>query len=108
MRGELGFRIMNLPPCRAEGRLGAGAPNRSRLIEPAGAEIVLSGGAFAGMSANVLRVMPSRQRVEVLLDMLGRPTAVEVDRNLVVWEGYSMAGRMPWLAAPSRDMAVRA
>jgi transcriptional antiterminator RfaH len=74
---------------------------------PVGVEVVLKGGAFAGMPANVLRVMPSRRRVEVLLDMLGRPTTVEVDRSLVVWEGNDAAGRMPWLAAPRRDMAVR-
>jgi transcriptional antiterminator RfaH len=103
-------RIPSVPTTVVEELRESFQPGQPLIVDdvlPTGAEIVLSGGAFAGMSANVLRVMPSRQRVEVLLDMLGRPTAVEVDRNLVVWEGNSVAGRMPWLAASSREMAVR-
>ena len=37
-----------------------------------GVEVVLAEGAFMGMSASVLRVLPARQRVQVLLDILGR------------------------------------
>jgi transcriptional antiterminator RfaH len=67
-------------------------------LEP-GLEVVVSSGAFAGMRASVLRVMPARQRVQVLLDILGRPTEVEVDRFLIAAEKNSVADRMPLLAA---------
>jgi len=64
-----------------------------------GMEVTVAAGAFEGMRANVLRVMPARQRVQVLLDILGRPTEVEVERKLVVFEQERMADRVPFLAA---------
>lgn len=63
-----------------------------------GDEVVVGDGAFAGMRAFVLRVMPARQRVQVLLDILGGPTPVEVDRGSVVLERDSVASRAPVLA----------
>jgi transcriptional antiterminator RfaH len=63
-----------------------------------GDEVVVGAGAFAGMRAHVLRVMPARQRVQVLLDILGGPTPVEVDRGSVVLERDSVAARAPVLA----------
>jgi transcriptional antiterminator RfaH len=66
----------------------------------AGDEVVVGCGAFAGMRASVVRLMPARQRVEVLLEMLGRPTVVEVDRWSVVAERESIAGMAPFLTAP--------
>jgi transcriptional antiterminator RfaH len=70
-----------------------------------GAEIRLADGAFAGMGASVLRVMPARQRVQVLLDILGRPTAVEVDRKSVALENNTLADLVPHLAAPGRKLS---
>jgi len=67
-------------------------------LEP-GLEVVLNGGAFAGMQACVLRVLPARQRVQVLLDILGRSTEVEVDRLFVTSETNTLADRLPFLAA---------
>jgi transcriptional antiterminator RfaH len=52
-----------------------------------GAEVTVGEGAFAGMKAFVLRVLPARQRVQILLEVLGGPTPVEVDRSSVVVEG---------------------
>jgi transcriptional antiterminator RfaH len=63
-----------------------------------GDEVVVGCGAFAGMRAYVLRVLPARQRVQVLLDVLGRPTPVELDRGTVVLERDSIAHRAPALA----------
>ncbi len=71
-----------------------------RLV--AGAEVVLAEGAFVGMQASVLRVMPARKRVQVLLDILGRPTTVEVDRRSVILEKNTVADMVPFLAAPHR------
>lgn len=63
-----------------------------------GDEVLVGDGAFAGMRAFVLRVMPARQRVQVLLDILGGPTPVEVDRGSVVLERNTVADRAPILA----------
>lgn len=65
-----------------------------------GAEVVLADGAFAGLRAFVLRTLPARQRVQVLLDILGRATVVEVDRRSVVLETGCVADRIPLLAVP--------
>lgn len=64
-----------------------------------GAEVIMAGGAFEGMRASVLRVLPARRRVQVLLDILGRPTAVEVERACVALERDNLADRVPFMAA---------
>ena len=64
-----------------------------------GDEVAVADGAFAGMSAYVLRNLPARKRVQVLLDILGRPTPVEVDRNSVVLARNSLADLAPIFAA---------
>ena len=64
-----------------------------------GAEVSVSNGAFQGFQAIVLRMLPARQRVQVLLDILGRPTVVEVDRQSITPENQTVADRMPSLAA---------
>jgi len=64
-----------------------------------GDEVSVAEGAFAGMRAFVLRNMPARKRVQILLDILGRPTPVEVDRGSVVLARNSLAELAPILAA---------
>jgi transcriptional antiterminator RfaH len=64
-----------------------------------GDEVVVVEGAFRGVSAFVLRVMPARKRVQVLLDVLGRPTPAEVDERSVVNEKNTVATLVPVLAA---------
>lgn len=68
-----------------------------------GDEVIVAEGAFRGMSAFVLRVMPARKRVQVLLDVLGRPTPAELDENSVVIEDNGVANLVPMLAAPARQ-----
>lgn len=77
-------------------------PVEERLFP--GAEVVMGEGAFSGMHASVLRVMPAGRRVQVLLDILGRPTAVEVDRGSVALEKNTIADLVPLLAAPQAMM----
>ena len=72
-------------------------------LEP-GADVVIGEGAFSGMHAHVLRVMSAGKRVQVLLDILGRPTAVEVDRRFVSLEKNTMADLVPLLAAPQHGL----
>lgn len=72
-----------------------------------GDEVVVADGAFRGMRAFVLRVMPARKRVQVLLDVLGRPTPAELDESSVVIEGNGVADLVPVLAASGvQNMAV--
>jgi transcription antitermination factor NusG len=52
-----------------------------------GDEVKISGGAFDGLTAVVTRALPSRQRVAVLLEFLGRQTPVEVDLSQLVRAG---------------------
>lgn len=68
-----------------------------------GDEVLVANGAFRGMNAFVLRVMPARKRVQVLLDILGRPTPAEIDEDWVVMEGNTMADLVPILAAPRAE-----
>lgn len=70
-------------------------------ISPAD-EVIFVDGAFTGMRAFVLRVMPAKKRVQVLLDVLGGPTPVEVERKTVVLERSTLADFVPVLAAPSQ------
>jgi transcription antitermination factor NusG len=70
-------------------------------------EVRIVDGVFAGIRAFVLRVMPARMRVQVLLDILGRPTPVEVDRTSVILEKNTLADLAPVLAAPAgKEFAV--
>lgn len=69
-----------------------------------GTEVLVAEGAFAGMRASVLRVMPARRRVQILLEILGGPTAVEVDRHLVVSEKSTVVDLLPFLALPQPGM----
>jgi transcriptional antiterminator RfaH len=64
-----------------------------------GDEVSVAGGAFVGMRAQVLRSLPAGKRVQILLDILGRPTPVEVDRGEVVSAKNSLAEMVPLLAA---------
>ena len=67
-------------------------------IDP-GAEVSVADGAFRGFQAIVLRVLPARQRVQILLDILGRQTLVEVARGSIILENRNMVDLMPGLAA---------
>jgi transcriptional antiterminator RfaH len=69
-----------------------------------GTEVVFADGAFMGLRTLVLRVLPARQRVQVLLEILGRPTTVEVPRTSVALEKNAVADRVPLLAASHRVM----
>jgi transcriptional antiterminator RfaH len=63
-----------------------------------GTEVSVAGGAFDGMRAYVLRNMPAKRRVQILLDILGQPTPVEVDRSSVVLLENTLAHLAPALA----------
>jgi transcriptional antiterminator RfaH len=75
-----------------------------------GDTVSVASGAFAGMDACVLRMLPAKQRVQILLEILGRPTAVEVARHLLVSQRNTLTTVAPFLAAvsdQSRPSAAR-
>lgn len=49
-----------------------------------GDDVTVTDPRFFGMEATVLRVLPAKQRVQVLLDMLGRTTLVELSLSQVM------------------------
>ena len=56
-------------------------------LEP-GDNITIAGGAFHGLEAVITQVMPGRERVNVLLEFLGRLTTVEVGVTAIIIEGF--------------------
>lgn len=64
-----------------------------------GDEVTVTQGAFLGFHAIILRVLPARRRVQILLDILGRPTLVEVGRDTISANNERMADLLPSLAA---------
>jgi len=68
-----------------------------------GMEVLVAEGAFEGMQALVLRVLPAKQRVQVLLSILGRPTPVEINRGSVTREHWNLRDLVPVLAVPHRE-----
>ena len=77
----------------------------SRLVP--GDEVTVATGAFTGMSAQVLKSLPAKKRVQILLDILGRPTTVEVGSEAVMLKKNSLADLAPFLAAPASQERVR-
>ncbi len=74
-----------------------------------GTEVTVAEGPFLGSQGIVVRVLPARQRVQILLDFLGRTTVAEVDRQSLTPENRCMADLMPLLAVkPQGSIAVAA
>ena len=71
-----------------------------------GAEVTIAEGAFLGSRGIVVRVLPARRRVQILLDFLGRATLTEVDRCSVSTDDMSLAVLMPGLARPRAAVAI--
>ena len=72
-----------------------------------GDEVTVAAGAFAGMSAQVLKSLPAKKRVQILLDILGRPTTVEVGSEAVMLKNNTVADLVPFLAAPGGPERLR-
>jgi transcriptional antiterminator RfaH len=68
-----------------------------------GAEVTVAEGVFLGANGIVVRVLPARQRVQILLDFLGRTALTEVDRRLLIVENRRMADLMPSLATARHE-----
>jgi len=49
-----------------------------------GSEVVITGGSLRGLRVLVTRVVPTRQRIAVLLELLGSAREVEIERDRVL------------------------
>ena len=63
-----------------------------------GSEVRVAEGSLLGSQGIVVRLLPARQRVQILLDFLGQTTLTEVDRKSLIVEDESVADLMPRLA----------
>lgn len=71
-----------------------------------GVEVTIVEGSFMGFSGMVVRALSAGQRVQILLDFLGRITLAEIDRKSLRVENRSVADRIPLLATPGlRDVS---
>jgi hypothetical protein len=66
-----------------------------------GTEVTVAEGAFLGSHGVVVRTLPAKHRVQILLDFLGRTTVAEVDRKSLLVEERCPADIMPALALTS-------
>jgi transcriptional antiterminator RfaH len=66
-----------------------------------GTEVTVEEGAFLGSRGIVVRTLPARHRVQILLDFLGRTTVAEVDRKSLSVQDRCLAEIMPALALAS-------
>jgi len=66
-----------------------------------GAEVIVAEGAFMGFSGMVVRLLPAKQRVQILLEFLGRTMLAEVERKSLTTENRSVAALVPALATCS-------
>jgi transcriptional antiterminator RfaH len=66
-----------------------------------GAEVIVAEGAFIGFSGMVVRLLPAKQRVQILLEFLGRTMVAEVERKSLTTENRSVAALVPALATCS-------
>jgi transcriptional antiterminator RfaH len=73
-----------------------------------GAEVTVAEGALLGSRGIVVKLLPSRQRVQILLEFLGRTIVTEVDRSSVSLENRNMADLMPLLALAPKVVSAAA
>jgi transcriptional antiterminator RfaH len=64
-----------------------------------GTEVTIAEGALLGSSGVVVRMLPAKHRVQILLDFLGRTTVAEVERSALTVQERSLADLMPALAS---------
>jgi transcription antitermination factor NusG len=59
-----------------------------------GDEVEISSGPFQGERGIIVRVLPARERVEILLDVLGRPLPTEFRLSSIIFKRRSAAHKM--------------
>jgi transcriptional antiterminator RfaH len=73
-----------------------------------GAEVIIVDGAFFGLSGMVVRELSAGQRVQILLDFLGRTTLAEVDKKSLKLQNGRVADLLPLLATTEAAQMIAA
>jgi transcriptional antiterminator RfaH len=71
-----------------------------------GAEVTVGEGVLQGSKGTVVRILPAKQRIMILVEFLGRTTITELDRGSVLLENSCVADLMPSLARPRVGQVV--
>lgn len=70
----------------------AGMESRVLVEAPEeGEEVEVAGGAFTGLKGPVMRVLPAKQRVQILLEVMGRPIPAELSLGQVLFKKKEVA-----------------
>jgi hypothetical protein len=102
---SLGLEVFN-PDLRLERATCRGLVG---VIEPlfrAGTEVIVSKGPFLGSRGLGVSALPGRQRLEMILDFLGRTSLTEVERTSLMVEDRRMADLIPALSTELEYGAV--
>jgi transcriptional antiterminator RfaH len=85
---RFGDRVPEIPDRVIEELRGSLAGLDSRMLTDApmeAEEVEIAHGVFAGMKASVTRVLPGKQRAQILLEVMGRPVSAELSLGLVLF-----------------------
>jgi transcriptional antiterminator RfaH len=91
---RFGDRIPEIPnPVIEELQRGVAALNSELLTDAplAGEEVEIALGAFVGTKAQVVCVLPGKERVRILLDVMGRSVPVELSLDFVLFDRRNAA-----------------
>jgi transcriptional antiterminator RfaH len=94
---QFGSEVATIPDEVIEDLRGTVAENADTVFTDApqaGEEAEVSAGPFQGERGIVARVLPARQRVELLLDVMGRPLPAEFSFSSIIFRRKSMASRV--------------
>ena len=71
-----------------------------------GDEAEISSGPFQGEKGVIVRVLPARERVEILLDVMGRPLPTEFSLSSIIFKRKTAAQKMLSAASDRKETAV--
>jgi transcriptional antiterminator RfaH len=94
---QFGTEVATIPDEVIEDLRRTVAENADTVLTDApqtGEEAEVSAGPFQGERGIVARVLPARQRVELLLDVMGRPLPAEFSFSSIIFRRKSMANRV--------------
>jgi transcriptional antiterminator RfaH len=91
---QFGGRVPNIPDAVIRGLQRDLDAMESKVLIDApdeAEEVEVAAGAFKGLTGRVTRVLPARQRVEILLDFMGRSIAAELSLELLLFHRRNAA-----------------
>lgn len=105
---RFGGRVPEIPDAAIEDvRQGLAGMGDEILTDAPGAgdEVEIARGAFAGMKASITRVLPGKQRAEILLEVMGQLVPAELSLDLVLFS-RKVAAQMVLPRAESVPLAA--